>query len=91
MIQMLPEKSILCSLACNIFRFRGREVVNDNCICHITYPDLNGAQIGVNLINMVAAHTRFLALSLWESRSDFADVQLNCKDGVFHLNRCCSL
>lgn len=36
---------------------------------------------------MVAAHARFLALSLWEARSDFADVQLNCKDGVFHLNR----
>ena len=36
---------------------------------------------------MVAAHARFLALSLWEARSDFADVQLNCKDGVLHLNR----
>ena len=36
---------------------------------------------------MVAAHACFLALSLWEARSDFADVQLNCKDGVLHLNR----
>jgi len=36
---------------------------------------------------MVAAHARFLALALWEARSDFADVQLNCKDGVLHLNR----
>jgi len=36
---------------------------------------------------MVAAHSRFLGLSLWEARSDFADVQLNCKDGLLHLNR----
>ena len=36
---------------------------------------------------MVAAHARFLALSLWGLRSDFADVELNCKDGVLHLNR----
>ena len=82
---MLPEKSIVLSLACNIFR-KNLEFTRFELL-DLAYPDLNGTAIIVNWIIMVAAHVRFLALSLWEAGSDFADVQLNCKDGVLDLNR----
>ena len=89
MIQILPEKSIVLSLACNIFR-KNLEFTRFELL-DLAYPDLNGTAIIVNWIIMVAAHVRFLALSLWEAGSDFADVQLNCKDGVLDLNRFCWL
>ena len=78
MIQMLPDYCV----------FFGMQIFQ-NVLGTYPYPDLNGTAIIVNRIIMVAAHVRFLALSLWEARSDFADVQLNCKDGVLHLNRFC--